>query len=187
MKHLLVTIVVICILCLLITPCTQEGYQGNERPQDTPDDLQFYACHDYTNTSNLGNNNYKLKKHGISAPLHGPYSNFLDVYGIRNYNEIFHAPICEAKYSFSDLNNLSPPEILDHTDVLVKDTLLKKEELYDKNSIKDPYYLYGNPNYIGNTITYKKKINELFLTNHRSKDTEDMLHRLDKDIDKGQN
>jgi len=109
------------------------------------------------------------------------------VYGIRNYDEIFHSPICESKYNFSGINNLSSPEILDHTDVLEKDKLLKIEETYDKNSIKDPYYFYGNPNYIGNKITYNKEINELFLSNHRSKDTENMLHRLDRDIDEGQN
>ena len=187
MEQLLIFIVIISGLCLLITSCTQEGYQNNQHSLDTPDDLQFYACHDHSNTSNLGNNNYKLKKHGISEPLQGTYSYFLDVYGIRNYDEIFHSPICESKYNFSGINNLSSPEILDHTDVLEKDKLLKIEETYDKNSIKDPYYFYGNPNYIGNKITYNKEINELFLSNHRSKDTENMLHRLDRDIDEGQN
>ena len=107
-------IVKVCLLFLIV--CTyghREGYINNKSPKDEPDDLQFYACHDYSSNKNLGNNNYKLKKHGISEPLQGTYSYFLDIYGIRNYDEIFHAPICESKYNFSDISNLSAPEILD--------------------------------------------------------------------------
>jgi len=187
MYSLLIIILLTTILCLLVNSYKQEGYQNNRPSQDTPDDTQFYACHDHSTTSNLGNNNYKLKKHGIGAPQQGPYSYFLDTYKIRNYDEIFHAPICESKYNFSHISNLSAPEIIDHEDLLKEDKLLKIEETYDENAIKDPYYLYGNPNYIGNKLIYSKEINGLFLSNHRSNDSEHMLHRLDKDIDVGQN
>ena len=186
MNRILMTIVILGILCFVTASCKVEGYI-NQVPPNKPDDLQFYACHDYSSNKNLGNNNYKLKKHGISAPLHGTYSYFLDIYGIRNYDEIFHAPICESKHNFKGINNLNTPEILDHEDLLKEDELLRREEIYDKNAVKDPYYLFGHPGYIGNKLTYSKRINDLFLSNHRSKDIENMLHRLDKNIDVGQN
>jgi len=183
MNQLLLIILIVSILCLLVSSCKREGYVSNQPSRDRPDDLQYYSCHDYSGTKNLGNNNYKLKKHGIGEPLQGPYSYLLDIYGIRNYDEIFHAPICEKHYNFKNINNLTTPEIIDHEDLLEEDKLLKIEKTYDENAVKDPYYLYGNPDYIGNKLTYSKGIDKLFLRNHRSHDAESLLHRLDGRID----
>ena len=106
-----VQMILICSLFLyvLYSSCN-EGYI-NKPLKDEPDDMQFLACHDYSSNQNLGNNNYKLKRHGVSEPLQGTYSYFLDTYKIRDYNEIFHAPICEEEYKFKDIGNLKVPEI----------------------------------------------------------------------------
>jgi len=169
MNRILMTIVILGILCFVTASFVfaGEGYV-NQPPPNKPDDLQFYACHDYSSNKNLGNNNYKLKKHGISEPLQGTYSYFLNTYDIRNYDEIFHAPICEQHNNFRGINNLNTPEILDHEDLLKEDELLKKEEIYDRNAVKDPYYLFGHPSYVGNKLIYSKGINDLFLSNHSS-------------------
>lgn len=170
-------------LILLICTTPTEGYTNNISNPTIPDDSQFYACHDYS-SENLGTHNYKLKKHSIGKPLKGPYSYFLDVYGIRNYDEIYHAPICEEKYSFKGISSAYPPtDIIDHEDLLIQDKLLSKEKEFNENSIIDPHYVYRNPNYIGNKITYSDEINELFLQNHPTHETETLLHRLDHRID----
>ena len=180
----LLIILFLSITFLLCNSCLKEGYISNQPPPNKPDDLQFYACHDYSSTNNLGNTNYKLKKHDIGEPLQGPYTYFLDEYGIRNYDEIFHSPICERHYNFNDVSSVNvPSEILDHEDLLRQDEILSLEEEYDKNSVKDPYYLYGNPEYIANKLIYSDEINELFLKNHTSHDEENLLHRLDQRID----
>ena len=179
------SVCLLIVLCLLLySSCRIEGYISNQPPKDRPDDLQYYACHDYSSNQNLGNNNYKLKHHGIGEPLEGPYSYFLDVYDIRNYDEIFHSPICEKHYTFRNISSVNTPsEIIEHSDLLKQDKLLKIEEEYDKNAVKDPYYLYGNPNYIANRITYSDEINDLFLRNHTSNNEQSLLHRLDHKID----
>mgnify|MGYP006153679683 CR=1 FL=1 len=172
--------ILLLVVFLIHTPCSQEGYTNNNHPTDKPDDTQYYACHDYSVTSNLGNNNYKKIKHGIGKPLEGAYSYFLDTYGIRNYDELFHAPICDKHYNFKHISSLSPPsEIIDHTNILKQGELVNIENEYDTNAIKDPYYLYGNPNHIGNQLTYTDEINDLFLKNHSSHDAENLAHRLD--------
>ena len=177
-------ICLLIVLCLLLyTSCLVEGYISNQPPKDRPDDLQYYACHDYASNQNLGNNNYKLKHHGIGEPQQGPYSYFLDEYNLRNYDEIFHAPICEKHYNFKDISSVeTPTHILDHSDIIREQQLLKVEEDYDKNSVKDPDYLYGNPNYIGNKLTYSEGINELFLMNHASTVDDKWSERLDPKV-----
>jgi len=129
--------------------------------------------------STRGSNNYKLKKHGVGEPLRGTYSDFLDTYKIRDYEEMFHAPICESdsefkgsehRFNFKHINNINVPEILDHKDVSKEEEMLKIEEEYEKNSIKDPYYSYVSPQYIGNTLTYSDKTIETFLDTHRGMD-----------------
>jgi len=183
MNDLLITLLVISITFLLCNSCLKEGYISNQPPPNKPDDLQFYACHDYSSNNNLGNNNYKLNKHGVGEPLQGPYTYFIDEYGLRNYDEIFHAPICERPFSFKDISSVNTPEIIDHSDLLKQDKLVSLEEEYDKNSVKEPYYLYGNPEYIANKLTYSDEINDLFLRNHTSNNEENLLHRLDSRID----
>jgi len=152
--------------------------------------MQYYACHDYSELENRGiisssmaNNNYKIKQHGVSEPLRGAYSSFLDIYKIRKYDELFHAPICEKRYNFKDISSVNTPNhILDHSDLLHEDELLSEEAEYDRNAVKDPYYLLGNPYYIGNKLTYSDEANGLFLREHKSHDAADLLHRLDHRI-----
>ena len=90
-------ILILILILLLLNIDLTEGFQINRPPQDTPDDVQFIACHDYSNNNNLGNNNYKVKSHGISVPLQGPYSHFLNRYKLRNYDEVFHSPACGGR------------------------------------------------------------------------------------------
>ena len=35
------------------------------------------------------------------------YSSFLNTYGIRNFDEFFHAPICEDEFTFQNINSLN--------------------------------------------------------------------------------
>ena len=180
-----INILFLCFLFLFVYSSCKEGYI-NKPIKDEPDDIQFYACHDKTKldyrgiqSDTMANNNYKLKKHGIGLPLKGVYSSFLDIYKIRDYDEIYHSPICEDKYSFKGITNLNPPEIIDHENILDEEQLLKEEDEYENNSIKDPHYKYVHPDYIGNKITYSDDVNELFITVHKSHDEENLLHRLD--------
>jgi len=153
---------------------TIEPYINNKVNPDHPDNIQFYACHDYDNKHiTFGQNNYKLKKHSIKEPQKGPYSAFLDVYGLRNYDEVYHAPICEKHYSFKDIHNLDEfRPIIDEKDSEKMDELLRDEEELDKNGIKDPLYPYYNPNYIQNKILYSDEINKVFLQTHYLHDDE---------------
>ncbi len=176
-------ILIIIIIILLCSPNKKEGYINNNHPTDKPDNKQFYACHDYTQKDNLGNNNYKVIHHGVGEPLTGAYSSFLDIYRIRKYPELFHSPICEKKYSFQNITSVSPPtNIIDHSDILNQSELLTIEEEYDKNAIKDPYYSYSNPRHIGNKITYSDEANKLFIREHKSHDAENLSHRLDNNV-----
>jgi len=156
---------------------------NNTPPSDRPDDIQFYSCNDYSNNKHLGNNNYKIKYNKLGKPLQGAYSHFLNEYKLRNYDEFFYSPICENNYLFTDISSVNPPtEIIDHTNILDQDKLLNIEKEYDSNSIKDPHYIYRNPNYVSNKLLYSKEINDLFIKNHRSHDKENLLHRLDLDM-----
>jgi len=189
MKDYINLITVSLLIYFLYTFCQKEGYI-NKPLKDEPDDLQFYACHDSGTIdfkglplSMRGNNNYKLKRHGVGEPLQGAYSYFLDTYKLRNYDEIFHAPVCEGKYNFKDVTNLNMPEILDHDDVVKEEKMLLAEEDYEKNSIKDPYYSYVSPKYIGNKITYNDNTIKMFLDSHRStSDDGQLMDRLDSRI-----
>ena len=166
-------------LLIMILYSNNEGFI-NKPPPDKPDNLQFYTCHDYSNNNNLGNNNYKIMKHDIVDPQEGSYSYFLDRYKLRNYDEIFHSPICESKYNFKNINNLKMLDIIDYEDSIHEDKLLKIEEEYEKNSIKDPNFKYINPNNIKNKLLYNDKTIKLFLDNHHSQIDETLTHRLDQ-------
>ena len=179
MKYILLIFIILFMICI----CNKEGYMNNAPPPDRPDDIQFYACHDYSNINHLGNNNYKVKYNQLGEPLQGAYSHFLNEYKLRNYDEYFHSPICEEHYLFTHISNVNTPtEIIDHTNIIDQDKLLKVEEDFDANSIKDPYYIYRNPNYVSNKLLYSKEINDLFIKNHRSHDKENLLHRLDLNL-----
>jgi len=177
-------ILILILILLLLNIDLTEGFQINRPPQDTPDDLQFIACHDYSNNNNLGNNNYKVKSHGISVPLQGPYSHFLNRYKLRNYDEVFHSPICEEEYSFTnntykdflqknDDSDYLP--IIDSQDTNINE-LLKQEQNIIDSGLKDPYYVHRDPAYLGNKLIYSDTINELFIENHHSHDEENIMH-----------
>ena len=187
MKRYIYIIFISLLICFLYTSCKKEGYI-NKPNKDKPDDLQFYACHDYNDINigkqsytTMGNNNYMLKKHDIGEPQRGAYSYFLDKYKLRNYDEIFHAPICESEYNFRYINNLKQPEILEHSDAGQEKLMLKVEEEYEKNSIKDPFFKYVNPNNIGNTLIYSDNALKMFLNTHISSNEEQLSDRLDSD------
>ena len=177
-------LLLILLLCFIIINLNcYEGYMNNSPPKDHPDDMQFYACHDYSNDEFKGNNNYKLIKHGISKPLKGAYSYFLDEYKLRDYDEIFHSPICQKHYSFKEVDSSKPNTfIIDHTDITNLDELLKQEENYDKISVKDPSYVYRKSGEIAGPILYDKDIQEMFLRVSSSTEEEKFTQRLDADI-----
>ena len=67
MKRYIYIIFISLLICFLYTSCKKEGYI-NKPNKDKPDDLQFYACHDYNDINigkqsytTMGNNNYMLK------------------------------------------------------------------------------------------------------------------------------
>jgi hypothetical protein len=164
-----------------------EGYQNNTPPADRPDEIRFKVCHDYSSNDNLGNNNYKLHKHHIGNPLQGTYSSFLDTYDIRNYDEFFHAPLCESEYNFANIQSLDNRLIPDSIDKSVDDIydiydIYEEEVNLDKVHTRDPNFVYVNPEYIGNKLLYPRHINKIFLKNHKSHDTENLQHRLDSSL-----
>ena len=176
------------LLFLLLPIMVKEGYQNNMPPPNYPDGTQFVACHDYTKVnyrdSELdlkGNNNYKLFDNSIGEPQEGVYSNFLNIYKLRNYDHFFHAPICENHYTFDTSIDTQYREIPDSTDEDINAIYSEEIEL-DNTSIKDPNFIYGNPQFIQNKITYSEDNIRLFLENHRSHDDENMMYRIDPDI-----
>lgn len=181
----------LAIILYLITSI--EGYQNNKPPPDRPDELQFLACSDNNivdfgnrEIEFVGNNNYKLKQHHIGQPLVGTYTSFIDTYGIRNYDEFFHAPICEENYNFESIGaNLGFREIADTTtnsNLMDQTDVLKEEVELDKFTVRDPNYLYVNPEYIGNKLLYSNEIQKKMIKNHKSHDTENLQHRLDNSL-----
>ena len=60
--------------------------------------------------------------------------------------------------------------------------MLKLEEEYERNSIKDPYYSYVSPQFIGNKLTYSDNAIKMFLnTHHSQKDDNGSSHRSGED------
>lgn len=174
-------ILVIILVSLLIYK--QEGYQNNTPPGSIPDDIQFKSCHDFSNTNNLGNNNYRIRRHGIGEPLEGVYSHFLNTYNLRNYDEYFHSPICEGNYRFSNTSELTNRLIPDGTDTPEeRRELYELEQELDARGLHNPDYLYVNPEFIENKLTYTEGINQMFLKNHRSHDEDNLHHRLDPEL-----
>lgn len=169
-------LLIVCILFIFVLHCTlNEGYI-NKPPPNKPDATQFLACMD-DNTSHLGNNNYKIRMHRLGDKLEGPYTYFLDENKIRTHDELFHSPICEGRYSFTN-NNLTDPGILDYDNLTDQDKVIERERLLEMNAIVDPHELFVSNEFIGNKLTYKPELNRLFLKNHRSHDEEQLTSRL---------
>lgn len=172
-----------CILFILIILYTflllkikiKESFTNNEVEPLKPDDTQFYACHDYS-FRGLGNTNYKLVHNQIEPPQHGPYSEFIDEFGFRNYARFFRAPICgisdendeEHKTKFkTDISGYYRP-IYDESDKKFKDEFTDLEEMYDKDGLKDPFYTFYNPKTIQNKVTFTDELNTIFLDEHNN-------------------
>jgi len=169
---LLITVIFYLFLLLKLVGKIKETFTDNQVESLKPDDTQFYACHD-NSFRGRGNTNYKLIHNRITPPLHGPYSEFLDEFGIRNYSHFYHAPICgsdgsdgsdeEHQFDFkTDISGYYRP-LYDDSDQIFKDEFMELERVYDENGLKDPFYTYYNPQTIQNKITFSDEINNLFL------------------------
>jgi hypothetical protein len=186
-------------LILLLT--TNEGYknnteiyQANMPPPDRPHEIQFKACHDYSTGDHRGfpvelkgSNNYKLERHHIRNPGTGVYSSFLNTYDIRNFDEFFHAPICEKEYTFQDINSLSnrviPLDDATQSRLGMNETLndiIERENQLDSRGVRNPDYKYVRAGYIGNKLTYPDDLTKLLVKNHESHNDQNLQHRLDE-------
>jgi hypothetical protein len=147
----------------------KEYYQNNDINSENPDDKIFMSCShkrfeydtDYK-FEKYPDSNYKIKKHEISKPLKGPFTAFLDITDLKTYDNFYEAPICEDTYPFDDNDfRLQFREIINSEDD--SKLLTDIEKLRDSKDIKNPNYLYGNPEYIGNKILYNKENQIRFL------------------------
>ena len=147
-----------------------ENYENNDVKSDQPDDKQFYACRSKKLTNNpdypfqeYPDSNYKVVANSITKPLKGTYSSFLDTNKIRTYNHFYHSPICENDYSFdNDIDSqfrLIPGAFPEEDISLIYET----EKNKDSKTVRDPYYLYGNPKFIENQVLYDEEIQDMFI------------------------
>ena len=157
----------------------QSGYQNNANNEFEPDDTQFMVCQNTLKDGNKvkGQNYYHVKRNKISEPLEGTYSNFIDMFNIRQMDNFYYSPICEKTY----------PSISNYSSVFNRKVLLdnnqdyRDEEELDDLELNDPFYVYGNPKYIQNKITYDNdNLENIFLTtrNHLIQDEEDYHTRV---------
>lgn len=171
----------IIIVCVIIGLHFIEGYQNNTPPPDKPDDTQFYACHDYSSTNNLGNNNYYVMNNPLPRTMDGNLSDFIEIYGLRSYDAYHRTPICDAHYNFENISDLEFREIPDGLDVEIDD-IYELEATLDQNDTRDPNFVYINPEYIQNKLIYDEDTNQLILRFHRSSESQNLNFRLDSDI-----
>ena len=177
-----------CILFLLMFCSSIENYENiyesNKILPNQPDDKQFYACRQEKITNDedypyqqYPNSNYRVLTNQVSKPLKGTYSAFLDVNKLRTYDHFYHSPICEddiilnedgsikENHSFTfntDINSqfrLIPGAFPEED----RSTLYEQELEKDSHDLRNPYFLYGNPKFIQNKITYDDEINTMFL------------------------
>jgi hypothetical protein len=162
------------LLCLL---CGKEGfidnYEANEVLSDEPDDTQYYACRQDKLNDNpelpfekYPNSNYRIKKNSVKKPQKGTFSAFLDTHKIRTYDHFYHAPICEddnESYEFNiDVGNQFRliPGAFPEEDI---QRIYKEEVNKDSHDLRNPNYLYGNPEFIENQMLYEDEIQDMFL------------------------
>ena len=166
------------LLLLLCIHNKQSGYQNNNVPEFEPDDTQFMVCMNSLKEGKevKGQNYYHIKNNKISEPLDGPYSNFIDLFNIRKMDNFYYSPICEQSYPSKQTY-----ENQFYRKVLMEREDYKKEIELDELGLNDPSYLYGNPKYIQNKITYDNdKLEEIFLNtrNHLIENEEDYHTRV---------
>ena len=148
-------------------------YEPNKVLPNEPDDKQFYACRQDKNQDNpdfpfqkYPNSNYRVKVNQVKKSQKGTFSAFLDINKIRTYDHFYHAPICEddnESYEFdTDINSqFRPiPGAFPEED---KERIYRDELDKDSHDLRNPYYFYGNPKYITNTILYEDIIQDMFL------------------------
>ena len=177
-SYYLLFFLLIIILCLNIENY-ENIYQKNDILSDEPDSRQFYACEEAASRSDewvdsrfqdndypfekYPNSNYRIKPNSVSKPLKGTYSSFIDINKIRTYDHFYHAPICEDTYRFTsniDSQFRLIPGAFPEEDMSL---ILEEERNKDSEGLKNPFYLYGDPNSIQNKIEYDDEVKDMFL------------------------
>jgi len=167
---LFIFFIFIVFLCNFNKENYENIHEKNEVLSDEPDDKQFYACdHEKFNNDpdfpfeRYPNSNYRVKENQVRKPLQGTFSAFMDINKIRTYDHFYHAPICENTYSFdTDINSQFRliPGAFPEEDISV---IYEEEKRKDSHDLRNPYYFYGNPKFIENTILYENDIKDMFL------------------------
>jgi len=152
---------------------TNNIYNSNEVNSDEPDDIQFYACRQdkFTDSPDYPfqkypNSNYRVKRNSVKSPQEGTFSAFLDSHKIRTYDHFYHAPICEDDNESYDFNtNIESqfrliPGAFPEEDI---QQIYKEEIEKDSHDLKNPNYMFGNPEYIENRMLYNNDIQDMFL------------------------
>ena len=151
-----------------------QTYEKNQPRKNKPDSKQFYACRQEVESSpgypfeRYPNSNYRIKLNEVNAPLKGAFSAFLDVHKIRNYDHFYHSPICEddpGKESYDFNTNIDSafrliPGAFPEEDI---NEIYSEELEKDSHDLRNPYYIYSDPEYIQNKIIYDDKIQDIFL------------------------
>jgi hypothetical protein len=155
---------------LLLYILSIENYENNNIRSDRPDDKQYYACRSKQFTNNpdypfqeYPDSNYRVVKNSVEKPLKGTYSAFLDTNKIRTYNHFYHSPICENDYSFeNDIDSQFRliPGAFPEEDI---SRIYENEKRKDSKGVRNPYYLYGNPNFIENKVLYDEELQDMFI------------------------
>lgn len=172
MKGEIKEIIVILVIIFFMYVCISnniDSYENNKISKDKPDDKLFFSCSHarYEDDSDYPfeeypNSNYKIVRNSISDPLKGSYTNFKYRYNLSdNDDNFYHSPICERPYEFNDNYKLQFRNIIEDSDD--NEYLIDLEKHYDSQMNPDPYYVEGNPEYIGNKIIYSPELKEKFL------------------------
>ena len=187
-------ILYLLILILFILSYTIEGYinqiyEPNKIKSNKPDDIQYYACRQDKLSNNpdypfqkYPNSNYRIKNNMVSIPQRGAFSAFLDSHNIRTYDHFYHAPICEDDFESYDFNTDINSQFRLIPGAFPEENIqeIYKEELEkDSHDLRNPYYTYGNPEYISNKIIYNNDIQDIFL---KVKSNMDKHHEDDRHL-----
>jgi len=135
-----------------------------------PDKKQFYSTANHNKIKMgreqgtlLGNSNYRVVNNTIKEPQHGPYSAFLEVNGLRSFDQFYHAPISEKTHHF----DVSYDRVFGNDLDVILEEETNKYELYKlegerDNKIHNPYYLHGHPKN-NSKILYSEELQDMFL------------------------
>lgn len=170
------TLLFLLVVLLIIFYHNKENYENiyesNKVLPDAPDDKQFYACRQESQSepgypfTKYPNSNYRVKGNQVSLPQKGAFSAFLDVHKIRTYDHFYHAPICEDdNESYSFITDLNSPfrEIPGAFPEEDKEIIYNEEADKDDHDLRNPYYFHGNPKHIQNKILYNEELQDMFL------------------------